>query len=714
MLECRNLFSQKDKGDLTKFMKEYQPKNIRNIGVVSHSNAGKTSLIEAILFNSGTLDKMGSVDQGTSASDHADDEIERKITINCSICVAEWGDHKLNLIDSPGADDFYGDLESVLRVVDGVIVIVDATTGIEGGTEKVWEIIEKYNLPATVFINKMDKENANFADTLDSVKNTLEVSIATTQLPIGRESDFSGVVDIIQMESSLKPNGREPHPDSDIPADMEDDVEVTREELIEVVAESDDELIEKYFEEGELSSKEIQLGIQGAFRNKAGIVPILCGSALENIGVQNLMDFVVECFPSPEDAGIIESEDGEITRDPGISSPMSALVFKTLADPFAGRLTLFRVYSGVLSGDSQVFNSVKGQNEKIGKISFMNGKDLIDTPQIVAGDFGVAIKLVNAQTGDTFCDADNIIQLPSINFPKPVISFAILPAREGDDEKLSTVLQRMSEEDPTFRIERNDTIRQLLVSGLGEVHLNVIRGRMKDKFGVETAVEDPRVAYRETIRGRANRVRGRLKKQSGGRGQFGEVWINLEPTQPGENGDDEFEFVNKVVGGSVPTNYIPAVEKGIREARTSGILAGYPFVGFRVTLYDGKHHPVDSSDLAFQIAGSQALRDATLDAKPVMLEPIMDVEISVPDQFMGDVIGDLNSRRGRVMGVEQVGKRQVIGATVPLSEMFRYSIDLKSITSARGSFTMDFSSYEQLPDELAQKVIADSKTDEAE
>ena len=495
---------------------------------------------------------------------------------------------------------------------------------------------------------------------------------------------------------------------------MEDDVEITREELIEVVAESDDELIEKYFEEGELSSKEIQLGIQSAFRNKAGIVPILCGSALENIGVQNLMDFVVECFPSPEDAGIIESEDGEITRDPGISSPMSALVFKTLADPFAGRLTLFRVYSGVLSGDSQVFNSVKGQNEKIGKISFMNGKDLIDTPQIVAGDFGVAIKLVNAQTGDTFCDADNIIQLPSINFPKPVISFAILPAREGDDEKLSTVLQRMSEEDPTFRIERNDTIRQLLVSGLGEVHLNVIRGRMKDKFGVETAVEDPRVAYRETIRGRANRVRGRLKKQSGGRGQFGEVWINLEPTQPGENGDDEFEFVNKVVGGSVPTNYIPAVEKGIREARTSGILAGYPFVGFRVTLYDGKHHPVDSSDLAFQIAGSQALRDATLDAKPVMLEPIMDVEISVPDQFMGDVIGDLNSRRGRVMGVEQVGKRQVIGATVPLSEMFRYSIDLKSITSARGSFTMDFSSYEQLPDELAQKVIADSKTDEAE
>lgn len=695
-------------------MKEYQTKNIRNIGLVSHSNAGKTTLIEAILFNSGTIDKMGSVDQGTSASDHADDEIERKITINCSICVAEWEDHKLNLIDSPGADDFYGDLESVLRVVDGVIVIVDATMGIESGTEKVWEIIEKYNLPATIFINKMDKENANFAETIDNIKNILEVSTATTQLPIGQDSDFSGIVDLIQMKSSLKPNGRDAHPESDIPTDMADAVEETREELIEVAAESDDGLIEKYFEEGELSSEEIQLGIQNAFRSKARIVPILCGSALENIGVQNLMDFVVECFPSPEDAGIIESEDGGMTRDAGISSPMSALVFKTLADPFAGRLTLFRVYSGVLIGDSQIFNSAKGQNEKIGKVSFMNGKHLIDTPQIVAGDFGVAIKLINAQTGDTFCDADNVIQLPSINFPNPVISFSILPAREGDDEKLSTILQRMSEEDPTFRIERNDTTRQLLVSGLGEVHLNVIRGRMKDKFGVETAIEDPKVAYKETIRGRANGIRGRLKKQSGGRGQFGEVWINLEPTQLGESGDDEFEFVNKVVGGSIPTNYIPAVEKGIRQTRTSGVLAGYPFVDFRVTLYDGKHHPVDSSDLAFQIAGSQALRDATLDAKPVMLEPIMDVEISVPDQFMGDVIGDLNSKRGRVMGVEQVGKRQVIGATVPLSEMFRYSIDLKSITSARGSFTMDFSRYEQLPDELAQKVIADSKTDDTE
>ena len=695
-------------------MKEYQTKNIRNIGLVSHSNAGKTTLIEAILFNSGTIDKMGSVDQGTSASDHADDEIERKITINCSICVAEWEDHKLNLIDSPGADDFYGDLESVLRVVDGVIVIVDATMGIESGTEKVWEIIEKYNLPATIFINKMDKENANFAETIDNIKNILEVSTATTQLPIGQDSDFSGIVDLIQMKSSLKPNGRDAHPESDIPTDMADAIEETREELIEVAAESDDGLIEKYFEEGELSSEEIQLGIQNAFRSKARIVPILCGSALENIGVQNLMDFVVECFPSPEDAGIIESEDGGMTRDAGISSPMSALVFKTLADPFAGRLTLFRVYSGVLIGDSQIFNSAKGQNEKIGKVSFMNGKHLIDTPQIVAGDFGVAIKLINAQTGDTFCDADNVIQLPSINFPNPVISFSILPAREGDDEKLSTILQRMSEEDPTFRIERNDTTRQLLVSGLGEVHLNVIRGRMKDKFGVETAIEDPKVAYKETIRGRANGIRGRLKKQSGGRGQFGEVWINLEPTQLGESGDDEFEFVNKVVGGSIPTNYIPAVEKGIRQTRTSGVLAGYPFVDFRVTLYDGKHHPVDSSDLAFQIAGSQALRDATLDAKPVMLEPIMDVEISVPDQFMGDVIGDLNSKRGRVMGVEQVGKRQVIGATVPLSEMFRYSIDLKSITSARGSFTMDFSRYEQLPDELAQKVIADSKTDDTE
>ena len=689
-------------------MKEYQTEQIRNIGIVGHSSTGKTSLIEAILYNGGAIERMGQVDSGSSVSDYAPDEIERKMTINCSVCVAEWKGYKLNIIDTPGVEDFHGDLESVLRVVDAVIVVIDATTGVEGGTEKVWEAADRYELPRLIFINKMDKENASFENALMSVDEILEARTAATQIPIGKEADFKGVVDLIQMGAFTEPQDNKPAPKSETPAELEAQAEEMREQLIEVAAESDDELIEKFFE-GELTDEEIGAGLRtGLSANQ--FVPVLCGDALRNIGVQPLMDTITNCCPSPADARPITGADGETTYEVSPDSPLSALVFKTLADPFAGRLSFFRVYSGVLNGDSQVYNSTKDENERIGKLAFMNGKTAIDTPQVSAGDIGVVSKLTLAETNDTFCDVGSSFQLPGAEFPQPVISFAIVPAREGDDEKLSSTLSRMMEEDPAFQVERNSTTKQLLVSGLGEIHLTVIRNRMRDKFGIETDVEMPKVSYQETIRGRASSVQGRYKRQSGGRGQFGEVWINLSPLERGTG----FEFVNKIVGGSIPRNYIPAVEKGIRESMAQGLIAGYPFVDAQVELYDGKHHPVDSSDMAFQIAGSFAFREAANQSNPVMLEPIMNVTISVPEQFMGDIIGDLNSKRGRIMGVEQAGKRQVIQATAPLAEMFRYSIDLKSITSARGSFTMEFAYYEEMPDELAQKVIAEAKSEAEE
>ena len=688
-------------------MKQYRTDQIRNIGIIAHSGAGKTSLVEAMLYNGGAIERMGAVDSGNSVADYAADEIERKTTLNCSVCIAEWEGHKLNLIDTPGAEDFYGDLYSVLRIVDAVVVVVDATTGVEGGTEKVWEIADNYGLPRLIFINKMDKESANFENVLASIEEILETRPVPIQLPIGQESQFSGVVDIVQMAAHLQPDGSKRAAKSEIPAELETQVEETREVLVEVAAESDDELIEKFFE-GELSDEEIQNGLQiGIFENQ--FVPVLCGSALNNIGVQQLMDALLSCTPSPVEVGAAKSvAQEEEHREPSTDAPMSAVVFKTIADPFAGQLSFFRVYSGALQGDSQVSNSTRGQIERLGKTEFRNGKNAISTPQVDAGDIGALTKLSVTQTGDTLCATDAAIQLTGIEFPNSVISYAIRPTREGDDEKLMTSLTRMSEEDPVFRIERNEVTKQLLVSGLGDLHITVNRERMADKFGVETEVSPPKVPYRETIRRRVQSIQGRHKRQSGGRGQFGDVWINLAPLQRGEG----FEFVNNIVGGAIPRNYIPAVEKGIRERMDRGLIAGYPVVDIQIDLYDGKYHPVDSSDMAFQIAGSIAFAAAAEQADPGLLEPVMNVAITVPEQFMGSIIGDLNGRRGQVMGVEQVGKKQVIQAHVPLSEMLRYSIDLKSMTSARGNFTMEFAHYEVVPDDVAQKVIAASKQEE--
>ncbi len=689
-------------------MREYRTEQIRNIGIISHSGAGKTSLVEAILYNGRTIKKMGEVDQGNTVADYSPDEIERKTTINCSMCRAEWSEHKLNIMDTPGADDLYGDLESVLRVSDALVVVIDATTGVEAGTEKVWEVADRYNLPRLIFINKMDKENANFETALASIEDILETRTSAIQLPIGREGTFTGVVDFVQMAAFTQPEGNKPVEKSEIPTELESQAEESREQLVEVAAEGDDELIEKFFD-GNLTDQEISTGLQAGIAS-GQIVPVLCGSALKNIGIQQMMDTIITCFPSPDRSKPVESVDGKTTFDASPDAPMSALVFKTMADPFSGRLTFFRVYSGILKGDSQVLNSSRSDSEKIGKLAFSNGKDSLSTPQVIAGDIGVVPKLSITQTGDTWCEAGTAIQLPGIEVPKPVISFAIKPMREGDDEKLISTLNRMTEEDPTFKLERNEITSQLLVSGLGELHITLTRERMKDRFSVETEVETPKVPYRETIRKRVSGIQGRYKRQSGGRGQFGDCWINIAPRERGAG----FEFVNSVVGGSIPRNYIPAVEKGIRDKMEQGVITGYPLVDTQIELYDGKHHPVDSSDFAFQMAGSLAFSAAADLASPALLEPIMNVSISVPEQFMGDIIGDLNSKRGQVMGVEQAGKRQMIQATVPLAEMLRYSIDLKSITSARGSFTMESSHYEIVPEEVAQKVIAAEKAEKEE
>ncbi len=688
-------------------MKQYRTDEIRNIAIIAHSGAGKTSLVEAMLYNGGAIERMGAVDSGTSAADYAADEIARKTTLNCSVCIAEWEGHKLNLIDTPGAEDFYGDLYSVLRIADAVIVVVDATTGVEGGTEKVWEIADTYQLPRLIFINKMDKENASFENALASIEEILETRAVPVQLPIGKEDNFAGVVDVIQMAAYLQPDGNKRTSKSEIPAELEVQAEETSEALVEVAAESDDELIEKFFE-GELTEEEIQNGLRlGISENQ--FTPVLCGAALNNVGVQQLMDMLVSGCPSPVDVGAVKNvEDEEETREPSPDAPMSAVIFKTIADPFAGQLSLFRVYSGTLRADTQVSNSTREQTERLGKTTFMNGKDSISTPHVEAGDIGALTKLAATHTGDTLCDRDAPIKLTGIDFPNSVLSYAIRPTREGDDEKLITSLTRMSEEDPAFKIERNDVTKQLLVSGLGDLHITVNRERMADKFGVETEVSPPKIAYRETIRRNVRSVQGRHKRQSGGRGQFGDVWINVAPLQRGEG----FEFINNIVGGAIPRNYIPAVEKGIRERMDRGLIAGFPVVDVQIDLYDGKYHPVDSSDMAFQIAGSLAFSAASDQADPGLLEPVMNVTITVPEQFMGNIIGDLNGRRGQVMGVEQIGKKQVIQANIPHSEMLRYSADLKSMTSARGTFIMEFSHYEIAPDDVMQKVIAEAKQDE--
>lgn len=691
-------------------MKQYPIENLRNVGLIAHGGAGKTSLTEALLYTARATDRLGNVMDGTTVSDYDPEEIKRQVSISASLAPVEWKDHKINFIDTPGYFDFVGEVRGALRVTDAAVIVVCAVSGVEVGTEKVWNYCNEYDIPRAFFINKLDRENANYARTLESLRQSFGLNVAPVMLPIGAEDNFDGVIDLLAMKAyGFSDNGRKIE-EREIPAELNDQVEEYRTALIEAVAESDDELLIKYLEGEQLTDAEINDGVRNCIAS-GQLVPVFCGSAAKNIGMQLLLDTIVSSFPSPLSAGeltgINPKTDAEETRAADADAPFSALVFKTMTDPYVGKLSLFRVCSGVFHSDSQVYNVNNDTNERIGQLFVVRGKNQEPVQQIGVGDIGAVAKLNVTSTGDTLADKDNPIKYAPISFPDPVMSLAAEGKTKGDEEKISSGLSRLVEEDPTVTVERNAETKELILSGMGDLHLDVVTSKLASKFGAEIELKTPKVPYRETIRGKT-RVEGRHKKQSGGKGQYGHVWLEMEPSASGEG----FVFEDKIFGGAVPRQYIPAVEKGLQETMGEGVLAGYPVVDVKVALVDGSYHTVDSSEMAFKIAASMAFKKGFIDCRPVLLEPIMDVEVTVPEQYMGDIIGDLNKKRGRVLGMEPAGNFQLVRAQVPLSEMFRYATDLRSMTQGRASFTMKFSGYEEMPANIAEAVIAEANKEE--
>ncbi|MBM4274186.1 MAG: elongation factor G [Deltaproteobacteria bacterium] len=680
--------------------------NIRNFALIGHGGCGKTSLAEALLFAAGATSRLGKVDDGSSVLDYEAEEIKRKITISSAFHHYTWKKHTTYLADTPGDDNFLSDTRAALHVADSAVVVVDAVDGVKVGTEKVWQTANHYGLPRLIFINKMDRERADFAQALKSVKDILEAQPVPVQIPIGQETAFRGVVDLVSLRAYLAPAGGgklEPGP---IPEAMNDAVAEFRNDLLNFAAESDDELIEKFLETGDLTPEEIYRGLRlGTI--KGSIIPVLCGAAATNVGPVLLLDAVNNYLPAPEDRGPVKAQtpgggDAELEADPdGI---LAAQVFKTVADPYAGRLSIFRVYSGTMNSDSTVFNINKGVPERYGQLFLLEGKSQKAVSAIGPGAFAAVAKLKETVTGDTLATEAKPVVLPPLTPSKTMVTFAVEPKSRGDEDKVFSSIGKLQEEDPSLRLTRNAETKEILLSGVGAVHIEATAEKLKRKFGVEVNLKPPKVPYKETIKGSV-KVQGKYKRQSGGRGQYGDTWLELEPL-PRSTG---FEFADKIVGGAIPKQYIPSVEKGIVEAMTEGILAGFPVVDFRVTLYDGSFHDVDSSDMAFKIAGSMGFKKGMLQSNPVLLEPIMKMNITVPEENMGDIIGDLNGRRGRVLGVEAQGKNQVITAQVPMSEVLLYAPDLISKTGGRGTFDMEFSHYEEMPPHLAEKVIAEAK-----
>lgn len=687
-------------------MKPYKTDEIRNVAVVGHGGCGKTSLVEALLFASGGIDRLGRVDDGTTTSDYDPDEIKRKISINATLTPCEWKNVKVNFIDTPGYPDFVGDVKSSLRVAEAALIVVCAVGGIEVGTGTAWEISQDYGIPRAFLVNKMDRENADFYAVADALKLRFGASVVPIQLPIGSQDSFKGVVDLVAKKAVVG-TGKAASV-TDIPADMADAFAKYREALVEAAAENDDELISKYLDGEELSDEEVARGVALGIRS-GKLIPILCGSAVKDMGISVLLDKIVAEFPSPAEIdayqGVNPQSNATEKRLPLDSEPFSAQVFKTLADPYVGKLTYFRVYSGVLKSDSHIFNSSKGIEERIGQLYFLHGKKQEATSEVHAGDIAAVAKLTETTTGDTLCEKAKAIRFPAIEFPDPVYSVAIQAKTKVDEDKLGPSLVKLADEDPTFRYNRDVETGQTLISGLGDTHVEIIVDRLKRKFGVEVIVGTPKIPYRETIL-QAAKAQGKHKKQTGGRGQYGDAWIELQPRERGEG----FEYVDHVVGGSIPRQYIPAVEKGIREAMDRGILAGFPVVDIRAIVYDGSYHDVDSSEMAFKMAGILAFTNASEKANPILLEPMMNAEVVVPDQYMGDVISDFNGKRGRILGMEPLaGGKQRIKATVPQGEMLRYAIDLRSIAHGRGSFKASVSHYEQVPAHAAQQIIEQRK-----
>ena len=688
-------------------MGQFDTGKIRNLGIVAHGGAGKTSLAEAILFDTGMIDRLGRVDDGSSTMDFEPEEIKRKISITSALDHCEWDGHSIHIVDTPGYGNFIADTRACMRTLDCAVVILSAISGVKAQTEEIWNWANEFEIPRIAFVNKMDRDRASFLRAIDDMETSLGARGVAIQMPIGVEADFQGVIDLITMKACFyAKDGSGTYTEGAIPAEYADEAARLREQLVETAAEAYDALTEKYLEAGELTEEEILDGLRvGTMRNT--FTAVLCGSATANIGVKQLLNAVCAFLPSPLDrtkaVGTHPKTGDMLERAPDEKEPFSALVFKTTSDPYTGKITIFRIYSGVLNSDSTVFNSTKGVEERIGQIYELEGKKQHPIKQAVAGDIVAVAKLKETVTGDTLCDASKPIVYEPAKQLLPVISYAIEPKTKADEDKIHNALHRMIEEEPTLQSHRDPQTKEFIISGMGQVHLEVIVEKLKRKFGVDVVLKTPKVPYLETIRGTA-KVQGKYKKQSGGRGQYGDCWIEMSPTGRGEG----YIFDDKVVGGVIPRQYIPAVDKGIHDASLEGFLAGYPVVDFRVALYDGSFHTVDSSEMAFKVAGSMAFKKAMEVCKPVLLEPIVNLKVTVPDENMGDVIGDLNSRRGKVVGVEPKANSQIIRAVVPMSEVLAYSNDLKSMTSDRGMFSTEFSHYEEMPTHLSQKVITEA------
>ncbi|HEY6691982.1 MAG TPA: elongation factor G [Solirubrobacteraceae bacterium] len=688
--------------------RKYSLEKTRNIGIMAHIDAGKTTTTERILYYTGRSHKMGEVHEGAATMDWMEQEQERGITITSAATTADWKDHRINIIDTPGHVDFTVEVERSLRVLDGAIALFDSVAGVEPQSETVWRQADKYHVPRIAYINKMDRIGANFEQGIQTMIDRLGAHPVPIQLPIGSEGDFQGIVDLINMQAIVyKDELGKDVVIEDIPAGMADEAQAARDHLLEELSHYDDELLEMILEEQEIPKDRLVAAIRKATLD-IKLTPVLCGSSFKNKGVQPLLDAVIDFLPSPLDVPPVQGlepvkgdeEDREAVRHASDDEPFSALAFKIMADPYVGKLTYFRVYSGKLEAGSRVLNVTTGRTERIGRILMMHANDREDVQEVYAGDIAAAVGIKQVVTGDTLAAPDKPIRLETIDFPEPVISVAIEPKTKSDQEKMSVALGRLAEEDPTFQVRTNEESGQTEISGMGELHLEVLVDRMLREYKVDANVGRPQVSYRETVRGTAQKVEGRFVRQTGGSGQYGIVYIDLEPA-PGEG----FDFVNKIRGGSIPTEFIPAVEKGVEEALENGVKAGFPMVDVRVTLTDGKYHDTDSSEIAFKVAGSLALQEAAKRAKPVLLEPVFAVEVVTPEDYMGDVIGDLNRRRGRVHGMEPRGNAQVVTAHVPLSEMFGYATDVRSMSQGRATYTMQFDKYEEVPPNIAEKVV---------
>ncbi len=685
-------------------MKDYSIKNLRNVGLMGHNGTGKTSLAESLLYYSKITDRLGNIEDGTTVLDFDTEEKKRQFSIALSVAPIELDNVKINLIDIPGYADFQGECIEGMRAVDVGMIVVSGVSGVKAGTERAWEYCNKIKLPRTFFINKLDRENSDFNKVLASLKEKFGISVVPIQYPIGEEDSFKGVINIISKQARIYDVKAKNIKIIDIPEELKDEVENCKKMIMEAVAETDEVLLDKYFNEGELSDEEIYKGLISGCAS-GDIAPVMCGSATKVIGMDSLIDDIVECFPSPEYAISQKAVDvlnnKEVFVNLNQNKPFSALVFKTIADPFVGKISFFKVITGEAKDDMTVLNVNKDKNEKLSHICFIRGKTQIPTKRIIAGDIGAISKLQYTNTGDTLASQDFKVIYDKMNFPKTVFSMAVIPQAKGDEEKISQALAKLKDEDPVFEIDRDVENSEIVISGLGETHINVIASKIKGKFGVEVVLSLPKVPYKESIKGFSD-VQGKHKKQSGGHGQYGDVVIKFEHRTDGE---EELEFIDSIVGGSVPRNFIPAVEKGLRECITHGVLAGCPVIGLKATLHDGSYHSVDSSEMAFKVAASIAYKKGLEQAKPILLEPIMKVEVVLPNEYMGDVIADINKKRGRVIGMEPEGDKQKVISEIPLAEIRKYATELRSLTQGRGIFTKEFIRYEEVPEIEVAKAI---------